>query len=213
MQFFFNILAHADGAFRDSLLINYMKGTFAFPIYNNVKGDRTYKDEHLKFLPFVTFALGRKMREDYSLELEGLYRNSDFRAQNTTIGSSGFSFESYGVFLNAIFHPTRMSKPQLQPFLGGGIGYIHNNSGDPSYYAHGIHVTGGNLTGHNTNNFAYQLFIGNNYQLNRNCFLNTNLRWIYFGKIANNYVHTSHVWKEKLGSLILDIGIKYNFNH
>lgn len=202
---------YAEGKFKEFFTKDtYVRGNLAFPIYNNVKGKRLYKNEHLKFLPFMMLGFGKKFHANYSLELEGLYREADFKASLSSTSHAGFDFKSYGLFFNAIFNPPKISTEYFKSFVGLGLGYIHNKTGHEKLYSNGLNASG-NLAPHKTNNFAYQFILGTDYKLNKNWSFNTNIRWIYFSKISINYVNTSLLWQEKVGSLVLNIGAKYNF--
>ncbi len=188
----------------------YFRTNLALPFYRKEK-DHTH--EKPKFRPFVNAALGAKLHNNFSLEIEFFYwkQKTKFLGDNSDREES--NIESYGSLINAIMHPKILQQGKWQPFIGFGIGYSGNET-DNTTSSLGV---GGGYFGDTSNNFIYQIMLGSSYNVNSHFDIIGDLRWLdplkfrhktpRNDKVSDDFVEA----KGKLRTIAFTIGGKFKF--
>jgi len=186
----------------------YVKGSAALPFYNKENGSDGFRGKDAKFMPFGTASFGAKINSNFSVDLEGYYREVDFKIKIAN-SIQKYTLTTYGGLINVVAHPSIAQIYGFQPFLGGGIGFGRKVAGNVITTTPIMSETH-STQGQSANSLIYQLFAGSDYQFNQNLSITTDIRWLHLNAVQHKF-RSSLIASMKLNSIVLTFGVKYYF--
>lgn len=152
------------------------------------------QDEHLRYDLLLMF--------NNNYNYYDTDNDSDMPAEGRLVQTRISNYEhkaklsNMSLFFNVYYHFTKLDNGLLNPYIGGGFGFVNNKLGDIYHY---IDVPGKELAktilGDSQSDFAWNLVIGNQTKLNDHMKLFLEYRYIDFGKFQTSLKEYHHWFK------------------
>jgi opacity protein-like surface antigen len=184
----------------------YVRGNVAFPVYSRLRYGTHEQNEKFKIFPLA--AVGKHLNRNFSIEIEGIHRETsierDYGAGGVIVGE----LKSSGALLNLLIHsPQKLCVSRIEPFLGVGVGYSHNKSGNKRQ----ISIVGGETTeGESSNALIYQAIVGFNYNITSRLSAVFDARYIYISRFKYKNMEPNYTFDARANAwaFVLTSGLK-----